>query len=118
MPCCTVPVPLPKCGISYRQTRLVGVASYQEADRFSNPVAQPAFAADVTVLTGWVQEYPQYRIVPTLLSAEPLSVVMPKGVQYDDLRRRVNEAIDRWKTDGWLQQQRAVYWGLPWDNLK
>ena len=97
--------------------RLIGVASYQEARSLLESGGAVAFAADVSVLTGWVQEYPQYRIVPTLLSAEPLSVVMPKGVQYDDLRRRVNEAIDRWKTDGWLQQ-RAVYWGLPWDNLK
>ncbi|WP_338022357.1 transporter substrate-binding domain-containing protein [Argonema antarcticum] len=97
--------------------RLIGVASYQEARSLLESGGATAFAADVSVLSGWVQEYPQYRIVPTLLSAEPLSVVMPKGVQYDDLRRRVNEVIDRWKTDGWLQQ-RAVYWGLPWDNLK
>lgn len=97
--------------------RLVGVESYQEARSLLDAGGAVAFAADVSVLTGWVQEYPQYRLIPTLLSAEPLSVVMPKGVQYDDLRRRVNEAIDRWKSDGWLRQ-RAIYWGLPYDPLK
>ena len=97
--------------------QLVGVESYQEARSLLEAGNASAFAADVTVLTGWVQEYPQYHLIPTLLSAEPLSVVMPKGVQYDDLRRRVNEAIDRWKSNGWLRQ-RAIYWGLPYGNLK
>ncbi|HEY9851517.1 MAG TPA: transporter substrate-binding domain-containing protein [Leptolyngbyaceae cyanobacterium] len=97
--------------------QLVGVASYQEARSLLETGGAAAFAADVSVLTGWVQEYPQYRLLPTLLSAEPLSVVMPKGLQYDQLRLGVNNAIARWKSDGWLPQQ-AIYWGLPWDILK
>lgn len=97
--------------------RLVGVASYQEARSLLDDGGAVAFAADVSILTGWVQEYPQYRVIPTLLSAEALSVVMPKGVQYDGLRQWVNQAISRWKTEGWLQQ-RAIFWGLPWDTLK
>ncbi|MFB2975105.1 transporter substrate-binding domain-containing protein [Microseira sp. BLCC-F43] len=98
------------------KAELVGVNSYQEAWSLLESGSAAAFAADASVLTGWVQAYPQYRLLPTLLSAEPLCVVMPKGVQYDDLRRRVNDAISRWKAEGWLQQ-RAIYWGLPWDNL-
>ena len=94
------------------QSQLVGVNSYQEAREQieSNTVA--AFAADASVLSGWVQEYPQYRLLPTKLSTEPLSVVMPKGLQYDDLRRQVNEAIARYLAEGWLKQ-RIEYWGLP-----
>jgi len=94
------------------KAELVGVNSYQEAQKQieSNTVA--AFAADASVLTGWVQEYPQYRLLPTQLSTEPLSVVMPKGLQYDDLRRQVNEAIARYLAEGWLKQ-RIQYWGLP-----
>jgi polar amino acid transport system substrate-binding protein len=92
--------------------QLVGVNSYQEARERLESGNAVAFAADASVLTGWVQEYPQYRLLPTLLSAEPLCVVLPKGVQYDDLRRRVNDAIARMKAEGWLQQ-RAIYWGLP-----
>lgn len=91
---------------------LVGVNSYQQAREQieSNTVA--AFAADASVLSGWVQEYPQYRLLPTKLSTEPLSVVMSKGLQYDDLRRQVNEAIARYLAEGWLKQ-RVQYWGLP-----
>ncbi|ARV60380.1 ABC transporter substrate-binding protein [Nostocales cyanobacterium HT-58-2] len=91
---------------------LVGVNSYQAGFTLLENNAADAFAADASFLTGWVQQYPQYRLLPTKLSTEPLSVVMPKGLQYDQLRRRINEAIARYIHSGWLQQ-RATYWGLP-----
>ncbi|WP_375509579.1 transporter substrate-binding domain-containing protein [uncultured Nostoc sp.] len=91
---------------------LVGVNSYQEAREKIENNAAFAFAADASVLSGWVQQYPQYRLLPTKLSTEPLSVVMPKGLQYDKLRRNVNQAIARYLAEGWLQQ-RVQYWGLP-----
>ena len=91
---------------------LVGVDSYQQGRLLLEQDAVAAFAADASVLSGWVQEYPQYKLLPTLLSAEPLAVVMPKGLQYDQLRQRVNAAIRRYIAEGWLQQ-RAAYWGLP-----
>lgn len=91
---------------------LVGVDSYQEALNLLESNGAVAFAADASVLSGWVQQYPQYRLLPTKLSTEPLSVVMPKGLQYDELRRRVNEAIARYIASGWLLE-RAKYWGLP-----
>lgn len=97
--------------------QLVSVDSYQDAQLLLDAGEAAAFAADASVLSGWVQEYPQYRLLPTLLSAEPLCVVMPKGSQYDDLRRRVNAAIARYSAEGWLQQ-RAKYWGLPIDASK
>jgi polar amino acid transport system substrate-binding protein len=97
--------------------RLVSVDSYQDARLLLDAGEAAAFAADASVLSGWVQEYPQYRLLPTLLSAEPLCVVMPKGSQYDDLRRRVNAAIARYSAEGWLQQ-RIKYWGLPIDTSK
>ena len=97
--------------------RLVSVDSYQDARLLLDAGEAAAFAADASVLSGWVQEYPQYRLLPRLLSAEPLCVVMPKGVQYDDLRRQVNAAIARYSAEGWLQE-RIKYWGLPIDTSK
>ena len=91
---------------------LVGVSSYEEARQWLETGQADAFAADASVLAGWVQDEPAYFLLPTLLSAEPLAVVMPRGVQYDDLRRRVNGAIARWRDEGWLQE-RIQYWGLP-----
>jgi polar amino acid transport system substrate-binding protein len=91
---------------------LVGVNSYEEARKQMESNAVAAFSADASVLSGWVQEYPQYRLLPAKLSTAPLSVVLPKGLQYDDLRRQVNEAIARYLAEGWLKE-RAQYWGLP-----
>ncbi len=92
--------------------KLVGVDSYEQARLFLELGVANALAASASVLSGWVQEYPQYRLLPTLIGAEPLCVVMPKGLQYDQLRQRVNAAIARYSAQGWLQQ-RAAYWGLP-----
>jgi len=98
------------------QANLVGVDSYQAGLNLLESGQAMSFAGDASVLSGWVQEFPQYRLLSPLLSAEPLAVVMPKGLQYDSLRRQVNSAIDRWRKEGWLQQ-RAAYWGLPVDGL-
>lgn len=90
---------------------LVGVNSYKEAQTALENNTVTAFAADGSVLSGWVRQNPQYRLLPTKLSTAPLSVVMPKGLQYDELRREVNEAIARYIAQGWLKE-RIKYWGL------
>jgi len=81
--------------LSLPAATLVGVDSYQEAFLALESGQAIAFAADASVLAGWVQEYPQYHLLPALLSTEALCVVLPKGNQYTDLRQRVNAAIDR-----------------------
>jgi polar amino acid transport system substrate-binding protein len=93
------------------QARLVGVDSYEQARSLLESGKADAFAADTSVLTGWVQEYPQYRLLRSRLSPQALSVVMPKGLQYQPLRNLVNRAIGRWQAEGWLKE-RAAYWGL------
>lgn len=94
------------------ESQLVAVNSYQEALTLLENGDVDAFAADNSVLTGWVQEYPDYHMLPVRLSGEALSVVMPKGLQYNQLHRRVEEAIATWRKEGWLAQ-RAAAWGLP-----
>jgi polar amino acid transport system substrate-binding protein len=91
--------------------KLISVNSYEQGWEKTASNQVDGFAADVSVLSGWVQEHPEYHILPTKLSAEPLSVVMPKGLQYDELRRNVNEAIARYTVTDWLKQ-RIEYWGL------
>jgi polar amino acid transport system substrate-binding protein len=93
-------------------TELVRVSSYVEARSLLERHGADAFAGDITVLSGWVQEYPEYQLLASILTAEPLAIVMPKGTQYDELRHRVNDLITQWHHDGWLEE-RATYWGLP-----
>jgi polar amino acid transport system substrate-binding protein len=93
------------------KAQLIGVKSYQEALTLLEAGGADAFAADNSVLAGWVQEYPQYRQLPVRLSGEALCIAIPKGLQYSSLRDRVNQAIGRWQQSGWLRE-RATYWGL------
>lgn len=97
---------------SLPQVEMLGVDSYEEALVALETGAAIAFAGDASVLAGWVQEYPEYRILPSILSVDALAIAMPKGNQYDPLRRQVNAAIDTWYSEGWLASQ-LDYWGLP-----
>jgi len=93
-------------------TPLIGVPSYEAARTAIESERVNAFAGDVTVLTGWVQEYPEYRLLPELLTVEPLAIAMPKGNQYISLRRFVDGTLSDWHENGWLET-RSTYWGLP-----
>lgn len=92
--------------------QLVGVASYAEALEVLEQGHAEAFAADASVLTGWVQEYPTYRMLPGLWSGEALAIAMPRGLEHQELREAVDAALRRWRQDGWLDE-RIRYWGLP-----
>ena len=90
---------------------LVGVDSYQAALQLLATEEVEAFAGDRTILTGWTQEYPEYKLLPARLSGVPLAIAMPKGLQYKELRRKVQTAIAHLKASGWLSA-RIKYWGL------
>ena len=98
------------------QARLVGVDSYEAAQKLLEANQVSAFAADATVLTGWVQEFPQYHLLPQLISTAALAVAMPRGLQYEDLRQRVNGAIGNWQAQGLLRQS-ILNWGLPGEGI-
>ncbi len=93
-------------------SELVTVASYEAGQALLAADDVAAFAADATVLSGWVQTTSGYRLLPDRLSSEPISIVLPKGLQYEGLRQQVNQAIARWQAAGWLRH-RAIAWGLP-----
>lgn len=96
----------------FPDAELMGVKSYQEALALLEANQVDAFAADISVLTGWVQEYPQYKLLPERLSGAALSIVMPKGLQHKELQLAIEKAIAHWRESGWLQE-RIKYWGLP-----
>jgi polar amino acid transport system substrate-binding protein len=92
--------------------KMVPVNSYAEAKSLLDSNKVVAFAADYSLLVGWMQEYPQgYRLFSEKLNGESLAIAMPKGLQHRELREFVGKAIDRWKKEGWLQE-RIRYWGL------
>lgn len=97
------------------QAHLVGVDSYEAAQHLLEANQVSAFAADATVLTGWVQEFPQYHLLPQLISTAALAVAMPRGLQYENLRQQVNGAIINWQTQG--LRQSISNWGLPEEGI-
>ncbi|MBV6627984.1 MAG: transporter substrate-binding domain-containing protein [Rivularia sp. (in: Bacteria)] len=99
------------------KAELVGVDSYLEGQRLIDNNEVAAFAADITSLSNWIKQNPQYQLLPTKISTQPLSVVMPKGLQYDELRRKVSQLIGSYLQQGWLKE-RAQYWGLPMNSYQ
>ncbi|MGC1306753.1 MAG: transporter substrate-binding domain-containing protein [Phormidesmis sp.] len=101
--------------------QLVGVDTYAEGQALLDSGAVDAFAGDASVLAGWLRSPAHttltYQLLPDLLSAEPLSVAIPKGTQYDSLRRAINQSLQSWYSEGWLQE-RAEYWGLPAESAQ
>jgi len=95
---------IPHVKYAIPQGELVGVNSYLEAKKLLDNGQVDACAADSTVFQGWIEpQYSQYKILVDRLSVEPLSIVMPKGLQYDDLRTRVNNLIADYMAQGWLK---------------
>jgi polar amino acid transport system substrate-binding protein len=92
--------------------KLVSVSSYAAAKSLLDAGKVVAFAADYSLLVGWMQEFPQgYQLLAEKLTTESLAIAMPKGFQHRELREFVGLALDRWKKEGWLQE-RIRYWGL------
>ena len=96
----------------FPQARIIMVNSYQAGKEILDRGEAIAFAGDTSVLTGWVQTYPEYQLFSRLeLYSNSLAIAMPKGEQYQDLHQQVNILISRYQQEGWLQE-RIKYWGL------
>jgi polar amino acid transport system substrate-binding protein len=91
---------------------LTGVESYEAAKVMLDRGDAIAFAADVSILSGWSQEFPEYRVILPTLSSELLAIVLPKGQQYNQLKEQIDQILTRLRNSGWLEE-RAKYWGLP-----
>jgi polar amino acid transport system substrate-binding protein len=94
------------------KARLVGVASYSAAQRLLETAKVQAVVGDRIVLSNLARQNPQYLFFSTQLTVQPLAIALPKGVQYEPLRHRVNAALQQWQQEGWLEAQRQT-WGLP-----
>lgn len=93
------------------EATLVPVASYQEGiDRLTSGQIE-GFAADRTVLAGWMRGRSGYRLLDTQLDTSGLAIGMPRGLQADALRRWVNAQVAQLLKSGWLAE-RASAWGL------
>ncbi|MGB7087263.1 MAG: transporter substrate-binding domain-containing protein, partial [Phormidesmis sp.] len=99
-------------------SRLVAVDSYAEGRSLLDSGAADAFAGDVSVLSGWsfdqrlasAQDQPtgEYRLLPSIISAEPLSVAIPKGTQYAPSGSRSIRPCDNGTKKGGCKKERSL----------
>ncbi|WP_162139101.1 transporter substrate-binding domain-containing protein [Synechococcus sp. PCC 7336] len=91
---------------------LVGVSSYREGLETLQQGQVDGFAADASVMAGWVAEQSDYRLLQPLLSGSGLAIALPKGNQASELRRRTHSIVRELADSGWFETQ-AEQWGLP-----
>lgn len=91
---------------------LIGVNSYQEGLAALQAGKVRAFAGDNSAIVRWLRENPDFAQVGELPSSSSLAIALPRGLQYDELRQRVFNVVDKWRNNGWLRE-RATFWGLP-----
>mgnify|MGYP006424635627 CR=1 FL=1 len=101
----------------YPEVTLKEVDSYQAGRSLLEAGQADAFAADMAILAGWAQTDPQVSLLSQRLSAQPIAVVMPKGLQYQPLRQKINQAIRDWLESGWLRSV-AQHWQVPFSDWR
>ncbi|WP_019501688.1 transporter substrate-binding domain-containing protein [Pseudanabaena sp. PCC 6802] len=94
------------------QAQLIGVNSYQAGLAALQADKVQAFAGDSSALVQWLKAHPDFERVKGLTSSHSLAIALPRGLQYEDLRAKVLQAVEKWRKNGWLRE-RASYWGLP-----
>ncbi|NJM28291.1 MAG: transporter substrate-binding domain-containing protein [Pseudanabaena sp. RU_4_16] len=93
------------------QAQLIGVDSYQEGLAALQAQKVQAFAGDSSALVQWLKENPDYDRIKNLTSSHSFAIALPRGLQYEDLRLKVLQAVEKWHKNGWLRD-RATYWGI------
>jgi polar amino acid transport system substrate-binding protein len=105
-------VTLPSLRSALPEAKLMGVSSYGAAQNLLDQGQVQAVVGDQIVLSGLARRPSPYLFYPTTLTVQPLAIALPKGVQYQSLYRWLNENLQQWQREGWLEAQRQT-WGLP-----
>lgn len=94
------------------EVELIPIPNYQIGTELLRADAVQGFAADITILSGWLADHPDYELLQPPLSKIGLGVVLPRGGSAGELNKQVNRAIQELETSGWLREK-ADQWGLP-----
>lgn len=93
------------------QAELVGVSSFREANQLLKAGKIDGFASDHSVLAGWAQQTPEYQVMPLPQTEIPVAIALPRGLQYVELKIRLELILRELAQSGWLREQQE-YWGL------
>jgi polar amino acid transport system substrate-binding protein len=96
----------------FPQVPTIGIDSYQQGITALSQNSHLGLAGDLTILSPWLQQNPDYSQLGGRLSFHPLAIALPKGLDSAELRQRVRQVINKWRSNGWLAQRHRA-WGLP-----
>ena len=95
----------------FPKAAIIGSSSYQEGLTALQSGKVKAFVGDMSSLTQWLKDHPEYQQIGQPLAVHSLAIALPRGLQYLELREQVFQIVDKWRKNGWLKS-RANYWGL------
>jgi len=96
----------------FPQVPTIGIDSYQQGITTLSQNANLGLAGDLAILSPWLQQNPNYSQLGGRLSFHSLAIALPKGLDSAELRQKVRQAINKWRSNGWLEQRHRA-WGLP-----
>ncbi len=96
----------------FPQVPTIGIDSYQQGITALQQNSNFGLAGDLTILSSWLQQNPDYSQLGGRLSFHSLAIALPKGLDSAELRQRVRQVIAKWRNNGWLAQRHRA-WGLP-----
>ncbi|MGQ9836432.1 MAG: transporter substrate-binding domain-containing protein [Cyanobacteriota bacterium] len=103
---------IPHLNRSLTGVELVAVDSYVIGAELLLLGEVQAWAADRSVLAGWLAEHPEYQFLGSPLASVGLGIAMAKGLEQAELQLRVHQQLQDLQASGWLAE-RARAWGLP-----
>ncbi|MFQ3613615.1 MAG: transporter substrate-binding domain-containing protein, partial [Cyanobacteriota bacterium] len=103
---------IPHLNRSLTGVELVAVDSYVMGAELLLTGEVQAWAADRSILAGWLAEHPDYQFLGSPLATVGLGIAMSKGLDQAELRLRVRRELEELRASGWLAE-RAKAWGLP-----
>lgn len=101
---------IPYLNAQLPEAELIPIPTYAVGAELLLADAVQGFAADLSVLSGWLAAHPDYELLQPPFSRIGLGVVLPKGES--QLNQQVNRTIQQLERSGWLQEK-AEEWGLP-----
>ncbi len=114
--------PRPKVGVLHNSSNInvlqgefphalpIGLNSYQEGYQALVQGKIDGMILDGLASVTWLQTNPQFKALPTN-SFSSLAIALPKGLQYAELRQKITQTIETYKTQPWLDD-RVKHWQL------
>lgn len=104
----------------FPEAAMIGLDSYTQGWTALQSAQIDYLAGDYSALLPWLKPTapalsPRYTMINKPLSRRSWGIALPRGLQHNDTRQKVFQAVQTWRSNGWLDQQ-AKRWGVILPN--